>query len=87
MILGALDQAGGQQYLAEQARANPAAFMTLLGKVLPHQVGGVPREPIAVDLTIEERGQLLAARSTRSAHRDNARPFPTTRKYPAVLSA
>src|SRR5947209_18644905 len=31
MILVALDDAGGQQYLAEQARANPAAFMTLLG--------------------------------------------------------
>jgi len=55
MILGALDDAGGQQYLAEQARANPAAFMTLVGKVLPLQVGGDPNgTPIAVDLTIEE---------------------------------
>ena len=55
MILGALDEAGGQQYLAEQARANPAAFMTLVGKILPRQVGGDPNgTPIAVDLTIEE---------------------------------
>jgi hypothetical protein len=35
MILGALDDAGGQDYLAEQAHNNPAAFMALLGKVLP----------------------------------------------------
>jgi hypothetical protein len=27
MILGALDDAGGQDYLAEQAHKNPAAFM------------------------------------------------------------
>ena len=38
MILGALDDNGGQAYLAEQARENPTAFMTLLGKVLPMTV-------------------------------------------------
>jgi hypothetical protein len=41
MILGALDDAGGQAYLAEQAQTNPAAFMALLGKVLPPE----PRSP------------------------------------------
>ena len=35
MILGALDDAGGQDYLKKQATENPAAFMTLIGKVLP----------------------------------------------------
>ena len=35
MILGALDRAGGESYLLEQARNNPAAFLTLIGKVLP----------------------------------------------------
>lgn len=40
MILGALSDAGGQKYLAEQADKNPAAFMTLIGKVLPLQVTG-----------------------------------------------
>ena len=57
MILGALDQAGGQQYLAEQAEENPTAFLTLIGKVLPMElknaegggfvinvVTGVPRD-------------------------------------------
>jgi hypothetical protein len=36
MIIGALHQAGGQQYLYEQSKKNPQAFMTLVGKVLPH---------------------------------------------------
>jgi hypothetical protein len=38
MILGALDEAGGQDYLMKQAIENPNAFMTLIGKVLPMQV-------------------------------------------------
>lgn len=40
MILGALDEAGGQAYLVRQAESSPAAFMTLVGKVLPMQVNG-----------------------------------------------
>lgn len=43
-ILMAADQAGGADglvgYLRTQAAANPAQFMTLLGKVLPLQVNG-----------------------------------------------
>lgn len=38
MILGALDEAGGQRYLKKQADENPVAFMTLLGKVLPSEI-------------------------------------------------
>lgn len=57
MILGALDQAGGQDYLVKQAKINPQAFMGLIGKVLPqelknqveggftvHVTTGVPRD-------------------------------------------
>lgn len=44
MIEIALDEVGGVQYLKEQARENPAAFMGLLGKILPrnlnHNVAG-----------------------------------------------
>jgi hypothetical protein len=40
MILLALSERGGVTYLVEQADKNPAAFMTLLGKVLPMQVTG-----------------------------------------------
>ncbi|MGI8839891.1 MAG: hypothetical protein ACR2F8_03760 [Caulobacteraceae bacterium] len=38
MILGALDEAGGEAYLVRQASENPGAFMTLLGKVLPSDI-------------------------------------------------
>lgn len=38
MILGALDQAGGEEYLLSQAKENPSAFMQLIGKVLPNEL-------------------------------------------------
>jgi hypothetical protein len=31
MIVAALDRAGGEEYLLEQATANPKAFVSLLG--------------------------------------------------------
>lgn len=37
MILGALETAGGEAYLAEQATLNPVAFMALLAKILPRE--------------------------------------------------
>lgn len=40
MILGALDKSGGQAYLQQQAKDNPTAFLTLIGKVLPLTVNG-----------------------------------------------
>lgn len=46
MVLGALDDVGGQTYLAKQAVESPAAFMTLLGKVLPMQVSGPNGGPV-----------------------------------------
>ena len=38
MILGALDDLGGQQWLTEQAQADPRAFMSLLGRILPSEI-------------------------------------------------
>jgi hypothetical protein len=40
MILQALSAAGGVRYLQTVAQQNPAAFCTLLGKVLPLTVAG-----------------------------------------------
>jgi hypothetical protein len=40
MILHALNEAGGAEYLQAQAKQNPTAFLTLVGKVLPLQIGG-----------------------------------------------
>lgn len=51
-ILLAAEQAGGKggtvAYLKKQAIDNPAAFMTLLGKVLPMQVQGDPSAPLVI---------------------------------------
>ena len=48
MILGALDAAGGIDYLTKQATENPKAFLTLIGRVLPLQVTGEDGGPIEV---------------------------------------
>ena len=53
MILAALDKAGGEKYLAEQAESNPQAFMTLLGKVLPLQLQGDKDQPIHAAIRVE----------------------------------
>lgn len=45
-ILQAFENVGGHSYLETQASANPAAFMTLLGKVLPTQVTGANGQPL-----------------------------------------
>lgn len=51
MILGALSDAGGQQYLAEQAQKNPGVFLSLVGKVLPYQVTGEGGGAVKVEAT------------------------------------
>lgn len=38
MLRAALDQVGGAQYLADQALENPAAFLSLVGKLIPNEV-------------------------------------------------
>ena len=43
MVIQALNGAhkdGGAAYLQQQAKDNPTAFLTLVGKVIPLQVGG-----------------------------------------------
>lgn len=48
MILQALDESGGIEYLKQSAIDNPASFLTLLGKILPMQVAGDPEAPFYV---------------------------------------
>lgn len=48
MVLAALDRVGGVSYLQQQATANPTAFMTLVGKIIPHEVTGANGEPFRV---------------------------------------
>ena len=40
MLLGALDELGGQQWLIEQAKTEPRAFMTLLARLIPAETAG-----------------------------------------------
>lgn len=50
MILGALDAAGGVEYLTERAcdPRTASAFLTLVGKVLPMQVTGANGGPVRI---------------------------------------
>ena len=55
MILGALDELGGQQYLVEQGRQNPGTFLMLVGKVLPTTLAGDPNAPLVLTPLTEEQ--------------------------------
>ena len=50
MILNALSEAGGEQYLARQAETSPAAFMALLGRILPLQMAGDGGGPVTYEI-------------------------------------
>ncbi len=56
MILGALDNVGGMTYLAERARdpRTAAAFMALVGKVLPMQVTGKDGGAVVFEKIVRE---------------------------------
>jgi len=49
-ILAAFGEVGGSDYLVEQARANPQAFMGLLAKVLPTQISGDAKNPLVTEI-------------------------------------
>lgn len=66
MILGALDDAGGQDYLARQADENPTAFLTLVGKVLPLQLTGENGGSIKVELCTKEQRDAAVAAAIRA---------------------
>jgi hypothetical protein len=40
LIVQTLDDLGGTQYLSDVAKSHPAAFLSLLGKVMPVQLEG-----------------------------------------------
>lgn len=53
MVLRALDKAGGEEYLLQQAKDNPNAFMALVGKVLPTQITGPNDGPIKSEVSYD----------------------------------
>lgn len=48
MVLTALTNVGGAKYLETQARENPTAFLTLAGKLIPHEVTGAGGAPLSI---------------------------------------
>lgn len=60
MIRGALDDAGGREYLAQQAIDNPAAFMGLVGKIIPRDVNNtfIGKLSIVKDIETMQIGEL-----------------------------
>src|SRR6516162_11838442 len=59
MILAALDQVGGVDYLVKRAQDQPVAFMALLGKVLPLTVNMKPK-PLE-EMTDDELAAFITA--------------------------
>mgnify|MGYP006890127243 CR=1 FL=1 len=54
-ILKALDNVGGVSYLERTAESHPAAFLSLVGKVLPMTVAGTGEDGAIVITAIERR--------------------------------
>jgi hypothetical protein len=48
MVIQALSAEGGVEYLRTQARNNPTAFLTLVGKVLPLQLANNDNQPLTI---------------------------------------
>jgi len=63
MILLALDAARGVEYLHRQADTSPAAFLTLLGKMLPTTLSGGDGSPLVIKtMNYAERLTTASAR-------------------------
>jgi hypothetical protein len=85
MILGALSVLGGEKYLVEQGRANPVAFMTLLGKVLPLQLQGNRESPIEVNVDPEERARRAREEIDRAFPEREAQEEEPSVKEPRIV--
>ena len=48
MILLTLTRAGGVDYLLRQAEAEPKAFLSLVGRILPLEVSGPNAQPFVI---------------------------------------
>lgn len=72
MILEALENKGGVSYLEKQADANPVAFMTLVGKVLPLTVQGDPEQPLSIVIA-----SGVPRMPVEDDHQANGHPHPS----------
>lgn len=54
MVLAALNQAGGPEYLYRQSMENPKAFLALVGKLMPLQLSGDGGGPLQFVISDKE---------------------------------
>lgn len=70
MLLGALEDAGGREYLKRQAEKTPSAFLALVGKIVPRQASGTDGGPIETremsDLEVARRLAFLLTRGAQA---------------------
>jgi hypothetical protein len=78
MIRSALEGAGGLSYLIAQAHANPSAFLSLVGKIVPAEMH--VRTSVLDSLSDDELADFLVA--VREARR--ARDQVTTHRHDPV---
>lgn len=53
MILGALDELGGQEWLVKQAKLAPKNFITLVARVLPTQLTGGEEDSAPIRISVK----------------------------------
>lgn len=86
MILQALDEVGGVDYLKRQAEKNPASFMTLIGKVLPQdvktEISGKDGRPRTLEELVMASMKLVEGQ--RVDERENGSDMP--RAVPALTA-
>lgn len=72
MILEALDEAGGVEYLVQQAEESPSSFLSLVGKVLPLQLTGEDGAAIQIEQKVREDADAVASAIAGLAERARA---------------
>jgi hypothetical protein len=76
MILGALADAGGREYLKRQAETTPSVFLALVGKIIPAASSSKDARPIETpemsDLEVARRLAFLLARGAEALHSSNS---------------
>ena len=83
IILGALAINGGAKWLAQKAEEEPAAFMILLGKVLPLTIAGDKENPLEIRVT---RAELAAEAKRRIDEAFKEYRPPQTIEHDALVS-
>lgn len=71
MVLTALNDVGGKDYLVSQAKENPTAFLTLVGKILPTTLSSDPENPLVTTPLTENDRALISRYLTEKGKKDD----------------